>query len=85
MPYDDTTLDLVRQALVMTLKIAGPILLAGVAIGLLVSVLQTITTINDQTVTFVPKIVVMLAVALLLLSWIVDWLLVYTVEMFRLS
>jgi hypothetical protein len=61
MPYDEVGVELVRQALFITLKIAAPILLAGVVVGLIISILQSVTSIQDQTLSFVPKIVVMLS------------------------
>ncbi|MCL4741899.1 MAG: flagellar biosynthetic protein FliQ [Phycisphaerales bacterium] len=70
MTYDESSVLLVRETLLIVLKIAAPILLAGVAIGLIISVLQSVTSIQDQTLTFVPKIAVMLIVAALLIPWI---------------
>lgn len=81
MSYDDSTIELVRQSLIITLKIAAPILAAGVLIGLLVSLLQSVTSIQDQTLSFVPKIVVMIVVAALLLPWITQRLLEYTAQL----
>lgn len=85
MVYDDSMLDLVRAALIMTLKIAGPILAAGVVIGLIVSIVQAVTSIQDQALAFVPKIVVMVLVSLLLIGWIVERLLQFASQMFTLA
>jgi flagellar biosynthetic protein FliQ len=82
MSGSEATLDIIREALVITLKIATPILLAGVVIGLVISVLQSVTQIQDQALTFVPKIIVMLLASLLLIPWIVDRLVAFTQEMF---
>jgi flagellar biosynthetic protein FliQ len=71
MHYDETTLDTVRNTLVVTLQIALPILGAAVVIGLLISVLQSVTQIQDQTVSFVPKLVVMIGAIIVLTPWIV--------------
>lgn len=84
MTYDESTIELVRQTLIMTLKIAAPILAAGVMIGLIVSVFQSVTSIQDQTLSFVPKVVVMIIVAALLLPWIAQRLLEYTAELLTL-
>lgn len=84
MIYDESTLSLVRDALLITLKIAGPILAAGVLVGLLISILQSVTSIHDQSLTFVPKILVMIALAVLLLPWIARRLIEYTTELFTL-
>ena len=67
---DFSHLDLVRDALMMTLLVASPILVAGLAIGLVISLVQAVTQIQEQTLTFVPKIIVMILVAVLLLGWI---------------
>ncbi len=85
MMYDESTLDLVRACLVITLKVSGPILIAGVLIGLVISVVQAVTQIQEQTLTLVPKIFVMVIVALLLLPWIVMRLVEFAAEMFRLT
>ncbi|MBN8644902.1 MAG: flagellar biosynthetic protein FliQ [Planctomycetes bacterium] len=85
MHYDESTLDLVRASLVITLKIAGPILLAGVLIGLVISVVQAVTQVQEQTLTLVPKIFAMIIVALVLLPWIVMRLVEFAAEMLTLA
>lgn len=82
MYYDDNIIDLVREMLIIVLKIAGPILLAGIAVGLTISLFQSITSIQEQTLTFVPKIVAMLVVAVVLLPWIIQRLIEFTLAMF---
>lgn len=74
---DETAVLLVRETLLVTLKIAAPVLLAGVVVGLVISLLQSVTSIQDQTVTFVPKIAAMLVVAALLIPWITVQLMDY--------
>lgn len=81
---DDSSIYLVRECLVVTLKIAAPIMAAGVAIGLVVSIVQSVTSIQDQTLTFVPKIIAMLIVAAAILPWIARRLIDYTADMLRL-
>lgn len=73
---------LVRQTLMLTLIIAGPMLLIGLAVGVLISLLQTITQIQEQTLTFVPKIVAMVGAAIILGPWIGHQLLTYAAAMF---
>jgi flagellar biosynthesis protein FliQ len=82
---DAGAIEMVRQALLITLKIAGPILLAGIVVGLIISLLQSITSIQDQTLSFVPKIIVMILAAVLLIPWIAMRLSDYAVDLFRLS
>lgn len=81
---DETGLALVREMLLITIKISLPILAAGVAIGLLISILQAVTSIQDQTIVFVPKILVMLVVAAIILPWVAVRLIDYASEMLRL-
>ncbi len=85
MLLDEAMVDLVRQALIITLKIAAPILAAGVVVGLVISLLQTVTSIQDQTIAFVPKIVAMLLVIVLLTPWIVARLLEYAAALLTLG
>jgi flagellar biosynthesis protein FliQ len=82
---DEAMVDLVRQSLIITLKIAAPILAAGVVVGLVISLLQTVTSIQDQTIAFVPKIVTMLAVIVLLIPWIVTRLIEYAAALLTLG
>ena len=64
------SVDVVRQALTQALLFALPILGAGLCVGLLVSLFQAVTQIQEQTLTFVPKIITMILVAVVMLSWI---------------
>ncbi len=73
---------MVRQTLLLTLLIASPMLLIGLVVGVLVSLLQTVTQIQEQTLTFVPKIAAMVGAAIILGPWIGHQLLVYAAAMF---
>src|SRR5262249_31707220 len=70
MSLDAATIEMVQNALIIALKVTAPILAAGVLVGLIVSILQAVTSIQDQTVAIVPKIIVMVVVAILLAGWI---------------
>ncbi len=74
--------DVPRLALMQALIIAVPILGSGLVVGLFISLFQAVTQIQEQTLTFVPKIVVMLLVAMVLLSWISVRMIDFAVEMF---
>lgn len=74
-------LDLGRQAMLVSLLICGPILATGVLIGVAISLIQTVTQIQDQTFSIVPKIVAMIAAAVFFLPWLATRLLQYTQEM----
>ena len=75
-------IDVVRTALLQALIIAVPILGAGLIVGLMVSLFQSVTQIQEQTLTFVPKIIVMILVAVVLLGWISVRLGDFAYEMF---
>jgi flagellar biosynthetic protein FliQ len=78
----DTVINLATQAMTLALKIAGPILLAGLVIGLLVSIFQAVTSIQEQSLSFIPKIVGVAAVIVLLGPWMLDQLVSYTQNLF---
>lgn len=69
--------DLGRQAMMFTLLIASPVLLAGMLVGLVIGLLQAITQIQEQTVAFVPKLVAMVLVVTLALPWLVQHMVQY--------
>jgi len=78
----DQATDLVRQTLIMALIVSSPMLAIGLVVGVTVSLLQAITQIQEQTLTFVPKIVAMVASAIVLMPWISRRLMEYTTVMF---
>jgi flagellar biosynthetic protein FliQ len=75
--------DLARNAIMLALLIAGPMLVVALLVGLAVSILQAVTQIQEQTLAFVPKLVGVSAVFLLALPWIIQLLVKYTTELFR--
>ena len=77
----DTVLELTMTAIELGMKIALPILLVGLAVGLIISVFQAITQIQEQTLTFIPKIVATVAVMVIGGPWMLDQLLQYTAEL----
>ena len=66
----DEVVDIMRQALYLIIECSAPMLLISLAIGLLVSIFQTMTSIQEQTLTFVPKIVGVFVGIMLFGSWI---------------
>ncbi len=76
-------LDLGRNALLVALSIALPLLGVALLVGLVVSVLQAVTSIQEQTLSFVPKLFAVGATFILLLSWILQTLMRYTTELYR--
>jgi flagellar biosynthetic protein FliQ len=82
---EESAVEMATQMLLVMLKIAAPILLVGMIVGLAISIFQSVTSIQDQTLTFVPKIGVMVIVAALLIPWIAQRLVEYAIEAFTLS
>jgi flagellar biosynthetic protein FliQ len=77
----DTVITLSTQALSLTLKIALPLLLVGLVIGLAVSVFQAVTQIQEQTLSFIPKVLALAGVLLIGGPWMLGELLNYTSEL----
>jgi flagellar biosynthesis protein FliQ len=75
---DQTVIEIAQQALRVTLLVAGPMLLAGMLVGLVISIVQAATQINEMTMTFVPKIVTVMIVMVLSLPWMISHLLAFT-------
>ncbi|MDG2291024.1 MAG: flagellar biosynthesis protein FliQ [Phycisphaerales bacterium] len=78
-------IDAVRQALMYTLLLSAPILGAGLIVGLIVSLVQAVTQIQEQTLSFVPKIAVMLIVSVAMMAWLMTKLADFAIEMFTLQ
>ena len=78
----DQATDLLRQTLLLALIVSAPMLVIGLVVGVLVSLFQAVTQIQEQSLTFIPKIVSMVAAAILLTPWIAHRLLEYTTAMF---
>ncbi len=75
--------DLARNAMLIAMLVAGPVLVVSLVIGLLVSVLQTVTQIQEQTLSFLPKLLGVAAVFLVGLPWMLQVLVEYTQRLFR--
>jgi len=74
---------ILRQGILQVLMMAGPLLIPALIVGLVVAILQASTSIQEQTLTFVPKIVVILTMLALLGGWMFTSLGQYTTELFR--
>ncbi len=81
----DGATELVRQTLVLALIVSAPMLVIGVVVGVLISLVQAITQIQEQSLSFVPKIVAMVAAAVVLMPWISHRVMEYATTMFSLS
>ena len=84
MLIDDSLLEMVRNALIVVLKVATPILGAGIIVGLAISIFQSVTSIQEQTLALVPKIIIMAVVSIVLLPWILQMIAMFATDMFTL-
>lgn len=74
----DAATDLARQALWITITLVGPVLVVGAGAGLLVSILQAVTQIQEHTLAFLPKLAASIAVMLLLGPWMLRTMIDFT-------
>ena len=78
----DQATDLVRHTLILALIVSAPMLACGLVVGVVVSLFQAVTQIQEQTLTFVPKIVAMVASAIFLFPWMGHSMVEYASQMF---
>jgi len=76
-----SAVDLSHNALFIALVLAGPIMVIGMVVGLAISVFQAVTQLQEQTLTFVPKIVAMGIAAALMIPWLTMRMIEYTTEL----
>ncbi len=77
----DTVLELSTQALEIALRVALPMLVAGLVVGLAVSIFQAVTQIQEQTLSFIPKILALAGVLIVGGPWMLNQLLSYTTDL----
>ncbi|MCR2048636.1 flagellar biosynthesis protein FliQ [Acetatifactor muris] len=68
----DVVMDITRQALFLIIKVSLPVLLVSLCVGLAVSIFQTVTSIQEQTLTFVPKIICVFLALILFGNWMMN-------------
>ena len=73
--------DIANQAVKVSLYISSPMLLGGLLMGILVSLFQAVTQINEQTLSFIPKIVVIVGMMIIFSPWMVDIITTFTREL----
>lgn len=71
-----------RQTIEVILMVSAPVLIAGLAVGLAVSIFQAVTQIQEMTLTFVPKIIVVFLVLLGLSPWMMEIMIKFTSQIF---
>ena len=79
----ELVINIVQNALFMLIVISAPILGISLVVGLLVSILQAATQINEMTLTFIPKLLAMFVVLLVAGPWMLNTLMDYTIRLFN--
>jgi flagellar biosynthesis protein FliQ len=74
---------LFREAFYTMLTVSAPILVISLLVGLIISIFQAATSIQEFTLTFVPKMIVIAVVAVLLLPWMMDVMVSFTLSVFN--
>ncbi|MBK5244553.1 MAG: flagellar biosynthesis protein FliQ [Eubacteriaceae bacterium] len=77
-------IDIFRDAIITGLKVAGPILLVSVLVGLIISIFQAATSINEQTMTFVPKLIFIGLILILTGGWMLQQMMDFVFRIFEL-
>jgi len=79
----ETVIEIGQQAMRTVLFVAGPMLISGMVVGLIISVFQAATQINEMTMTFVPKIITVFVVLVISLPWAISQLTSFATAMFN--
>ncbi len=79
---NEFVVEVVSQALKVTLMLAAPMLIGALLVGVLVSIFQAVTQINEQTLSFIPKILVIIAALVIFSPWMLETLVTYTRDLF---
>jgi len=79
----DQAAELTRNAVALVLLLGAPIMLMAIIVGLAISILQAVTQLQDQTLSFVPKIIAMALAGLALLPWMMHRMVEYATEIFN--
>ncbi|MEY8515391.1 flagellar biosynthesis protein FliQ [Lachnospiraceae bacterium 29-84] len=74
-------MDIAREALFLIIKVSAPLLLISLVIGLIISIFQTVTSIQEQTLTFVPKIIAVFLGMMLVGGWMLENLTSFMTEL----
>lgn len=75
-------IEVISQAIRVTLMMAAPMLIGALLVGILVSIFQAVTQINEQTLSFIPKILVIVAAMVIFSPWMMETIVSFTRELF---
>jgi flagellar biosynthesis protein FliQ len=79
---NDFVVEVVNQAIKITLMLSAPMLIGALVVGVLVSIFQAVTQINEQTLSFIPKILVIIAALVIFSPWMMETMVTYTQDLF---
>lgn len=79
---DAAVIKILREALMVTMIVSAPVLGIGMIVGLIISIFQTTTSIQEQTLTFVPKIIAIFIAIVVFAAWMIHTLVTYTKNVF---
>ena len=77
----DTVIDIIRESIIVTIQSSLPLLLVSLVVGLVISVIQTVTSIQEQTLTFVPKLLAIFAALLICGHWMMNNMVEYMIRL----
>lgn len=80
----ESSLDIVREAFVVIITVAGPVLLVALVVGLLISIIQAATQIQEQTLSFVPKVLAVVGSLIVLGNFMLNVIVSFTERIFEL-
>ncbi len=80
---ENVIIDIFTQTLVLIIKVSAPMLLVSLTVGLVISILQTVTSIQEQTLTFVPKLLAIFITIIIAGNWIMTNLKEYMIELLQ--
>lgn len=78
-----TVVELMQRALTVALTVGGPLLIVALVVGILVSLVQAVTQVQEQSLTFVPKLLAVALVFLVTLPWMLRGMVSFTVQLLR--
>jgi flagellar biosynthetic protein FliQ len=79
---NEFAIEVINQAIKVTLMLSAPMLIGALLVGVLVSIFQAVTQINEQTLSFIPKILVIIATLVIFSPWMMETMVTYTRDLF---
>jgi flagellar biosynthetic protein FliQ len=79
---NEFAIEVVSQAIKVALMLSAPMLIGALVVGILVSIFQAVTQINEQTLSFIPKILVIIAALVIFSPWMMETMVSYTHDLF---